>query len=536
MLKENLRKLLSGEKRPHLLVIGDIILDKFIWGNVERISPEAPVQVVNIQRENIALGGAANVAHNLAAIECKVTVLGVIGQDENAKTVEKEFRNIGIKTDGLFVDPLRPTTTKTRVIAGSQQVVRIDHETASPVSEEMENQLLGFLKKRLTEFDAVIISDYQKGVLTDKVILNTLHLAKQKGVKTIVDPKRKNFSIYAGASLIKPNLKEAESAVDRKLRTEKDIQDAASQLLRAHDFDGVIITRGKDGMFLMERNSYANISSTAREVFDVTGAGDTVIAYLGYLIAAGHSFAEATKVANIAAGIAVSRVGTVTVTKNEVLHQLDEDTSGSKKILTLSELNRILSTIRQNKKIVFTNGCFDILHIGHITLFRKARELGDKLIVGVNTDASIRRIKGKKRPIVSEEERAHILSALEPVDYVVLFDEDTPIELIKAIKPDILVKGSDYTVDKVVGHDVVAAYGGNVELVDLVVGFSTTNIVDSILKNYSDEKTIAVSNTKIEKVKEKMKRIDSLQDRFEKDISEKEKKNRKLEMKFFKKK
>ena len=485
MRKGNLRTVLNGKARPRVLVIGDIILDKFIWGNVERISPEAPVQVVNIQRENTAVGGAANVAHNLAAIDCDVTLLGVVGKDENAKILDKEFDTIGIRKNGLFVDPARPTTTKTRVIAGNQQVVRIDYEIASQVTAAVENKLLAFLKKNLSKFDTVIISDYQKGVLTDKVILSAIRLSKQKGIKTVIDPKRKDFSIYAGASLIKPNLKEAEAAVGRKLRTDQEVKEAASELLKQHGFEGVLITRGKDGMFLMEKSSQESISSSAREVFDVTGAGDTVIAYLGFLIAAGYSFAEASRVANVAAGIAVSRVGTVTVTKDEVLHQMEESTSGSKKILSLSELTKILPTLRRNKKIVFTNGCFDILHVGHITLFRKARALGDLLIVGVNTDASIRRIKGEKRPIVSEQERSHILSALEPVDYVVLFDQDTPIELIKKIKPDILVKGSDYTVNKVVGHDVVASYGGKVALVDLVVGFSTTNIVDSILRNYS---------------------------------------------------
>jgi len=398
MLKENIRSILSHDKKPHILVVGDIILDKFIWGSVDRISPEAPVQVVNIHRENTALGGAANVAHNLAAIDCSVTILGVIGRDDNAKIIEKEFDHIGIKKEGLLIDPTRPTTTKTRVIAGSQQVVRIDHEIATPVSNLIENQLLDFFEKNITKFGAVIISDYQKGVLTDRVILHTIRFAKQHGIKTIIDPKRKDFSVYAGASLIKPNLKEAEAAVDRKLPTESDVRDAASELLSRHGFDGVLITRGKDGMFLMEKQISENVSATAREVFDVTGAGDTVIAYLGYLIASGFSFSEATKVANIAAGIAVSRMGTVTVTKDDVLHQLEENTSGSNKILSVSELNKILSGNRQNKKIVFTNGCFDILHVGHITLFRKARALGDKLIVGVNTDASIKlRCAGKKK-------------------------------------------------------------------------------------------------------------------------------------------
>jgi D-beta-D-heptose 7-phosphate kinase/D-beta-D-heptose 1-phosphate adenosyltransferase len=484
MEKENLRNLLSSQSKKHVLVIGDIILDKFIWGNVDRISPEAPVQVVNVQRENIALGGAANVAHNLAAIDCGVTMLGVIGQDENGRTVEAELDRIGIDKSALFTDPKRPTTTKTRVIAASQQVVRIDHEITDAIPDRIENQILEYLKNNISNFAAIIISDYQKGVLTDKVILSALKLGKQNKVKTIVDPKRNDFSVYSGASIIKPNLKEAETAVNRRLRTEKDILDAGTTILQNCGCDAVLITRGKEGMILIKASGHENIASTARDVFDVTGAGDTVIAYLGMLLANGHSYSESARIANVAAGIAVSRVGTTTVSKDDVLHEMEDISSGSNKIVTAEELNSTLSAIRKNKQIVFTNGCFDILHIGHISLLNKSKALGDKLIIGLNSDSSIRRIKGKNRPIVSENERAHILAALESVDYVVLFDEDTPLELIKKLKPDVLVKGSDYKIDDVVGYEEVRSYGGKVKLVDLIEGFSTTNIVESILKNH----------------------------------------------------
>ncbi|MBX7150204.1 D-glycero-beta-D-manno-heptose-7-phosphate kinase [bacterium] len=485
MHKDNFRNILYSDRQPKILVVGDIILDKYIWGVVERISPEAPVQVVHVQRENIALGGATNVAHNLAVIGCDVTMLGVIGNDDDGSTLKSELAAKTIRTDGVFVDTQRPTTTKTRVVAGNQQVVRIDHEVADNISQEIENQISAFLKKYIQNFDLVILSDYRKGVLTDKIITDVLSVAKQHHVKTLVDPKRQDFSIYSGATVIKPNLKEAEAAVRRKLKTQDDSYKAIKEIQQKYNAESVILTRGKEGMMVIENDSIAIIPVTAREVFDVTGAGDTVIAYLGLLIASGYSYVEAAKIANVAAGIAVSRVGTTTVSKEEVYHQLEEMTSGSKKILTLQEISSLLPSLRHNKKIVFTNGCFDILHVGHITLLNKARKLGDKLIVGLNSDASIRRIKGEKRPIVSEAERAHILSAIESVDYVVIFDEDTPLELIKAVKPDILVKGSDYTVEKVIGHDVVEAYGGQVALVDLVNGFSTTNIVESILKNYS---------------------------------------------------
>lgn len=484
MHKDNFRKILYSDQKPKILVVGDIILDKYIWGAVDRISPEAPVQVVNVQRENIALGGATNVAHNLAVIGCDVVMLGVIGDDDHGRLLKSELAAKSVRLDGVLIDRQRPTTTKTRVVAGNQQVVRIDHEVAENISQEIENQISGYLKKHIEEFDLIILSDYKKGVLTDNIILDILNLAKSHHVKTLVDPKRQDFAIYSGATVIKPNLKEAEIAVRRKLKTKDDAIEAIKEIQQNYNAESVILTRGKDGMIVIDKDSVEVIPVTAREVFDVTGAGDTVIAYLGLLIASGYSYVEAAKIANVAAGIAVSRVGTTTVTKEEVYHQLEEMTSGSKKILSPYEISALLPSLRHNKKIVFTNGCFDILHVGHITLLNKARKLGDKLIVGLNSDASIRRIKGEKRPIVSEAERAHILSAIESVDYVVIFDEDTPLELIKTIKPDILVKGSDYTLEKVIGHDIVESYGGRVALVDLVNGLSTTNIVESILKNY----------------------------------------------------
>jgi D-beta-D-heptose 7-phosphate kinase/D-beta-D-heptose 1-phosphate adenosyltransferase len=484
MRYDHLRSILLSGKKQHLLVIGDIILDKFIWGTVDRISPEAPVQVVNIRREHIALGGAANVAHNIAVIGCEVTMLGVIGADDHARTLQNEFAARSIHGAALFADPSRPTTTKTRVIAGSQHVVRIDHEISTPISDALRDRIVGYLDKHISHFDAVIVSDYQKGVLTDDVLRATLGIAKRHGVKTIVDPKRKDFSAYGAATIIKPNLKEAEAVVGRELKTEGEVLQAAREILDKFGFEAVLITRGKDGMLLADRQGYETISATAREVYDVTGAGDTVSAFLGCMVAAGRSYRDAARVANLAAGVAVSRMGTVTVTVEDVLHQVEESTSGSGKILTCEELAALLPSIRPHKTVVFTNGYFDILHMGHLTLLGNAKALGDILIVGLNSDASIRRAKGDKRPIISVQERAHILAALEAVDYVVLFDDDMPLEVLRALKPDILVKGADYTHDTVVGHNLVESYGGKVALVDLVPGLSTTNIVESILRNH----------------------------------------------------
>ena len=484
MRYDHIRPILLSAKKPHLLVIGDVILDKFIWGSVDRISPEAPVQVVNIRRENIALGGASNVANNLAAIGCEVTMMGVIGADDHGKTLRDEFRGKRIHDDALFVDQSRPTTTKTRVIAGSQHVVRIDYENTDPISSALQDRIIDYLGKNVSRFDAIVVSDYQKGVLTDAVLSKGLSLAKKSDIKTIVDPKRKNFSAYRQASIIKPNLKEAGAAVGRELKTAEEVLQAAKEILETTQAENVLITRGKDGMLLVGRNGHETISAMAQEVYDVTGAGDTVSAFLGFMIAAGQSYLDAARIANLAAGVAVSRIGTATVTIEDVLHQIEDSTSGSRKILTREELAALLPPTRLKQIIVFTNGFFDILHVGHITLLGKSKALGDKLIVGLNSDASIRRNKGDKRPIVSEQERAHILAALESVDYVVLFDEDTPVDLLRALKPDILVKGADYALDDVVGRDVVESYGGKVALIDLVPGFSTTSIVESILRGH----------------------------------------------------
>ncbi len=485
MLTEELRRLLISGTRPKVLVAGDVILDKFIWGHVERISPEAPVQVVNIDRENIALGGAGNVANNLAAMGAEVLMLSVVGSDSAGEMIRAEFDRIGMSKEGLLIDVHRPTTEKTRIIAGSQQVARVDREITEPIDRDVEDKALDYFRKHLPELDVVIVSDYHKGLLTDRLLHSILDISKQARLKTIVDPKRSDFAVYSGADTIKPNAREAEIVVGRKLRTENDFLDAAREIRRRFSCENVLITRGKDGMLLVDPGGHHSIPSTAREVFDVTGAGDTVTAFFGMMLAMGADHLDAARLANVAAGIAVNRVGTVTVSRPEVLRELEKLTSGSTKILTVGELASILPALRSRKKVVFTNGCFDILHVGHVTLLRQARALGDYLVVGLNSDTSVRRIKGKNRPIVKENERAHLLAALEAVDFVVVFDEDTPRDVIRQIKPDILVKGADYRVEDVVGRDIVESYGGKVELVPLVDGLSTTHIVQTILAHHT---------------------------------------------------
>lgn len=483
-MKENLRKRLLTAEKKKILVAGDIILDRFIWGQVSRISPEAPVQIVNVKRENISLGGAANVAQNIVAIGCDVTMMGMTGKDASGDLLVSEFRRLGISTESVIEVQSRPTITKTRVIAEQQQIVRIDHEQTDEISPQQEDFFIHYLRQHIKQFDAVVISDYQKGLLTARLLRLIIETANENGIMTIVDPKRADLSVYSGATLIKPNRKEAEQSIRRILANNDSAMQAATDIREKFSFKSVLITRGKEGMTLVSDSTGLHIPATAREVFDVTGAGDTVTAYLALMMSNQYPLIESAMIANMAAGVAVSKLGTVTVKREEVLHEMEQQTSGSSKIVTADELTILLGAIRKKKKIVFTNGCFDILHVGHITLLSKSKALGDVLIVGLNSDASIRRIKGEKRPIVSETERAHILSALEAVDYVVLFDEDTPLEIITQLKPDILVKGSDYKPEQVVGKNVVESYGGEVKLVDLVAGFSTTNIVDAILKNH----------------------------------------------------
>lgn len=486
-MKENLRHLLLTAEKKNILVIGDVILDRFIWGQVGRISPEAPVPVVHVNRENMSLGGAANVAQNIVAVGCQVTMMGVIGKDDFGKQVIAEFQRLGISTEALIETSSRPTITKTRVIAEHQQVVRIDRESTEPISADQEKFFQDYLDHHIRHFDLVVLSDYLKGMLTPALLRHAIDRSNAHQIITIVDPKRSDLSVYAGATLIKPNRREAEQALGVSLSRADTALEVARDLRNRYAFQSVLITLGKDGMALSDTKAELHIPAVAREVFDVTGAGDTVTAYLALMLSNHYPIIESSIIANLAAGVAVSKLGTVTVRREEVFHELERQTSGSSKILTAGELSLILHATRRNKKIVFTNGCFDILHAGHITLLSKAKACGDILVVGLNSDASIQRIKGPKRPIVSEMERAHILSALEAVDYVVLFDEDTPLELIRQLRPDILVKGADYKPEAVVGKDVVESYGGQVRLIDLVPGFSTTHIIESILKNHTQE-------------------------------------------------
>lgn len=470
------------------LVVGDLMLDEYLWGKTERISPEAPVQVVDVLREELRLGGAGNVVNNLAAFGAQVTVCSVVGDDQNGRSLLEEFGKRNVAIDAIFLDPARRTSRKTRVVAANQQIVRIDRESREALSAVFEKQVCDWLAEHLEDFQVVVLSDYNKGVLTPTVIAAAVTSATKAGIPVLVDPKGIDYSRYSGATLLTPNRKEAEAASGIAIYDDATLARAASAIMGAVGLQHLLITRSEEGMSLFSQNGeFVHIPTVAREVFDVSGAGDTVLATLAVGIASGCGMVEAARLANVAAGIAVGKLGTSVVTPQEIINvvALSHHDSDSK-IKSRDVLTLLISAERaRGKQVVFTNGCFDLLHAGHVKYLQKARSLGDLLVLGLNSDASVQRLKGPKRPLICEDERAHILAALDCIDYVTLFDEDTPLQLITALKPQILAKGGDYSLDDVVGKDVVEAYGGRVELVSFVDGKSTTNIIEKVLERYS---------------------------------------------------
>ena len=488
MERKDVESLFARARKIRALVVGDLMLDEYLWGKAERISPEAPVQVVDVVREELRLGGAGNVANNLVALGCGVTVCSVIGGDENGTILRHVFTGKGVDVSGVFEDPMRRTSKKSRVVALHQQIVRIDRESREPLGAEFEAKITDFITGKAAEYDVILVSDYLKGVLTEGVLAAITSAGRQHGIPVVIDPKGSDYGKYRGATILTPNRKEAELASGVKITDDESLARAAQALLGTGRFAGLLITRSEEGMSLfMDTGHTVHIPTVAREVFDVTGAGDTVLAVMGLVLACGRGFEEAARLANVAAGIAVGKLGTSTVSPAEIIDEVARDHRDSDaKIKNRDVLAAIIEEEKKRgKRVVFTNGCFDLLHVGHVKYLQKARSFGDLLVLGLNSDASVRRLKGDKRPLIGEEERAHLLAALDCVDYVVIFDEDTPLQLIENLKPLVLVKGGDYTPEPVVGKDVVESYGGRVELVEFVDGKSTTNIIEKILESYS---------------------------------------------------
>lgn len=471
-----------------VLVVGDVMLDHYVAGRVRRISPEAPVPVLSVEKEWHVPGGAANVARNLARLGAEVALLGLTGRDAAADQLRAALAREGI-ADTLVPSASRATIRKTRVLAQGQQLLRLDEERPDPADAAEAAALAGMAERLLDGCAAVVLSDYAKGVLLAApdgtcVSRAVLAAARQRGLPVLVDPKGGDWQRYAGAQCVTPNAGEfaAIAGLDAEAPLDHARRAALADALRArYGFAHVLVTRGPKGMALFSADAPPQYCRAAvREVADVSGAGDTVIALLAACVGKGLSWPEAMRVANAGAGVAVGKMGTAPVTLAELNTALREDADNPKLYSLPALLDKVEDWRRKNQSVVFTNGCFDLLHPGHVSLIRQSAAQGDHLVVGLNSDASVRRLKGPERPIQNEQARALLLAALSGVDAVVLFDEDTPFSLIAAIRPDVLVKGSDYTLDKVVGADVVRGYGGRVFLADLVSGHSTTGIVRKI--------------------------------------------------------
>lgn len=481
MRQKELIEILDRVHAVRVLVLGDVMLDRFVYGSVARVSPEAPIPVLEVDRSVDSAGGAANVARNVAAIGASATLIGVTGNDIWAADLRNQLAASPTIDARLIVDSERPTTVKTRYVADGQQMLRADRELRTSISEEVETRLLAQFKDSLLQADVVVLSDYAKGVLSDRVTRRVIEAARAANKPVIVDPKARDLGKYAGATVLTPNRLELQAACGFECATDATVESAARPLLEKGICGAIVVTRGRDGMSVIGKNQPAvHLRTMARQVFDVSGAGDTVIAAMSLGMAAGAGIVSASTLANLAAGIVVGKLGTAVVTVSELIEQITpfNARSGNSKIFTLESVLKFIQAWReQGSTIAFTNGCFDLLHPGHVSLLDQAKRTADRLIVGLNSDASIRRLKGPDRPIQNEIARATVLSSLKFVDAVVIFSEDTPIEMIHALEPDVLVKGADYTVDRVVGAEFVTSRGGKVVLADLVEGQSTTNMV-----------------------------------------------------------
>jgi len=471
--------------RQTVLCVGDVMLDEFVYGEVSRISPEAPAPVIAVQRSETNIGGAGNVACNIASLGARCIFVGLVGEDEAGAKLKTALAQQNLIESVLVCDPSRPTTRKVRFVSEhfSTHMLRADWESAQPASAEIEQNLIDAIVPLLPRADIVLLSDYAKGVLTARVIRNVIEAARKLGKRVIVDPKNVNFAIYRGATLLTPNWKEFAEASRSRADTTTSIAEAAHDAMQLAGCEAMLVTQSEHGMTLVPRNGEAiHVPAHTVKVRDVSGAGDTVAAALAVSLAAGADWETALRMANAAAAVAVSKKGTAMVTSAELRRKILPHAflAAEEKIIAAGcDLeSHLLDWRKQGLRVGFTNGCFDILHPGHVKVLTAARGACDRLIVGLNSDASTKRLKGEGRPVQDERARAEVLAALEAVDLVVLFEEDTPIKLIKQIKPSVLVKGRDYTRDQVVGHDMVEAYGGELLLVEVLPGFSTTSLVD----------------------------------------------------------
>ena len=471
-----------------ILVVGDLMIDEYIWGDVDRISPEAPVQVVSVIREDFTLGGAGNVINNLIALGARVWAMGVIGTGTNGRIVREKLDGLGVNAEGVVTESKRMTTRKTRIIASHQHVLRIDRETRAEIADSSFKILVKAAERIIPDVDTVLVSDYAKGLLTPGFIARLIEMAKRHAKPLLVDPKGTDYTKYAGASLLKPNKKEAAAAAGIEIKDEKSLFNAGRTLIKQVGAKRILITCGKDGMVLFEpkRKPYV-IHAEARQVFDVSGAGDTVLSVLGLALAAGASYRDGMELANTAASLVVAKVGTATISARELeaaVHRgLD---AGARKYVSLTMLENLCKELKKNnRKIVLTNGCFDLLHAGHIMLLNEAKSLGDVLVVAIDDDDSVRKLKGKNRPVIRADQRIKMLAALDSVDYVTVFESEHLVQLVKSIMPDVLTKGSNYKDTRIIGQDIVEKSGGRVVLIPISENISSSGIIDKIKSSNS---------------------------------------------------
>ena len=497
-LSEKLAGILEKMRVPRVLVVGDMILDRYVWGRAGRISQEAPIPVLSVDRREWRPGGAANVVANaLVPLGVTATACGVVGGDEDGRLLSERIGELTGRRSRLVVDHGRPTTVKTRFIGyvqsagrAAHQMLRVDEEDPAPIPPEVERQVLDFLESNMGAHDCLVVEDYDKGLLTPNLLMEVIGMAKSFGLPVVVDPAiRRSFDVYQGATALVPNRFEASQATGVAIADSASAAAAGDKLLGDLSLGYCLIKLDRDGMCLCSGSRRAMITNEPLDVYDVTGAGDTVTGVFGALVAAGADYEAAARIANVAAGIECGKLGCAPVYKDEILQALRGAEHGAgHKVLEVGRLKALLEERRaRGERMAFTNGCFDLIHQGHIGLVKFARSQGDLLVVGVNSDRSVRALKGPTRPVLGQEERAAILSAFAEVDYVVIFDTLEVTPLIEELRPDVLVKGGDYSPDQVVGHEVVESYGGEVRMAPLVEGASTTNIVERVKELHQPE-------------------------------------------------
>jgi D-beta-D-heptose 7-phosphate kinase/D-beta-D-heptose 1-phosphate adenosyltransferase len=484
MDKNVLFGLLDSFHQARVLVFGDVMLDRFVYGSVDRISPEAPIPVMTVERTADMPGGAANVARNVATLGAQAVLMGIVGDDPPAADLRAQLARVPSISARLLTDVSRPTTVKTRHVADRQQILRADIESRAPLSAQLSALVATEFRAAAALADVIILSDYGKGALSDSMAQTLIGAARELNKPVLVDPKSRSFGKYRGATLLTPNRLELQLACGTECLTDEQVISGARQLIDQGICSSMVVTRGKDGMSIVEAAAPpTHLRTVAREVFDVSGAGDTAVAALSLGIAAGAGVVDAARLANVAAGIVVGKYGTAAVTPGEIVATLEQGERGAEasKTFTLDSVLQLVGRWRElGLRVAFTNGCFDLLHPGHVALLEQARAAADRLIVRLNADISVRQLKGPGRPVQSEVARATVLASLKTVDAVVIFAEETPLALIETLMPDVLVKGADYTVENVVGADSVLRRGGKVLLANLIPAQSTTNTLKRV--------------------------------------------------------